>query len=556
LRSCIRRVLAACALLLTVNSDAPAQVVIGELIGADNGRPLPGTLVTLVDSAGMRWARYVTNAAGRFILQPNTPGRYIIRAERIGYQVAVSPLLTVTDTLRYRFVIQPLPVQLPEIDVASRERGCARRPDGPAVAALWNEIRKALDVAQWTAETGGLTYTGHVYQTTIDPERQLLRDAESTAYSARSHMPFVVASPAELASRGFSRPNGTDVYLLGPDATILTSQEFLDTHCFGLTADARAPGMIGLSFEPLRRRSDIVDIAGTLWVDRASAALRRLEYEYTNLPRPMSQFGATGNSEFMRLNNGLWIISRWRIEAPEMEARADGGRMNVVKLGAIESGGFVTSASDGETLLHAAPRGRTTIEGVARASPRGEPLHDARVFLAGTEFEAVSDSAGRFRIDSIPPGRYALTFFHDLVKDVPIPVAVDSLHIRADTTIVRDVSMPATEELFRTLCPRQRVERGRTGLIYGVVYDQRGEPIPGADVRADWKVVGSDRNVDDFSWQTRTDALGRYYLCSMPLENDIVLRKWVVADGLRRSELSVEVRVDRSAPPIMRVDFR
>ena len=57
---------------------------------------------------------------------------------------------------------------------------------------------------------------------------------------------------------GFSRPNGTDVYLLGPDATILTSQEFLDTHCFGVVADSRNPGMIGLSFAPLRRRDDIV----------------------------------------------------------------------------------------------------------------------------------------------------------------------------------------------------------------------------------------------------------------------------------------------------------
>jgi hypothetical protein len=532
-----------------------SQVVLGELVSAEDRRPLPGTLVTLVDSSGMRWARYVTNAAGRFILRPNMPGRYIIRAERIGDQLASSPLLTVgTDTLLYRFVIQPLPVQLPGIDVASRERGCERRTDGRAVETLWNEIRKALDVAQWTTETGGLTYTGNIYQSTIDTEHLLLRGAERSTYTAESRMPFSVASPADLARRGFARPNGQDVYLLGPDASILTSQEFLDTHCFGLAADPRAPEMIGLSFEPLRRRGDIVDIAGTLWVERATAALRRLEYTYTNLPQPMSQFGAGGAADFLRLSNGLFIVSRWRIDGPAMGLQSTPRR--VIKLGVVESGGFVTRASAGDTVLHAAARGRNALEGVARTSPRGQPLRDARVFLAGTEFEAMSDSAGRFRIDSIPSGRYALTFTHDFSLDVPFPVAIDSVHIAGDSTTVRNVSMPEFDELLRIVCPRQAEETFPPGLIYGVVYDDRGLPVDGAPVRAEWELPKEDgEGFDQYYRNTRTDSRGRYYLCWMPLGRDIALKR-MAGVGQRGRELAVDARLDRSALPIMRVDFR
>src|SRR3989442_51056 len=47
-----------------------------------------------------------------------------------------------------------------------------------------------------------------------------------------------------------------------------------------------------------------------------------------------------------------------------------------------------------------------TITGVVRAQETGAPLRDARVTIAGTRFNARTDSAGEYTIADVPPGTY------------------------------------------------------------------------------------------------------------------------------------------------------
>src|SRR6266550_1463348 len=47
-----------------------------------------------------------------------------------------------------------------------------------------------------------------------------------------------------------------------------------------------------------------------------------------------------------------------------------------------------------------------TIMGVVRAQETGAPLRDARVTIAGTRFNAQTDSAGRYTIPDVGPGTY------------------------------------------------------------------------------------------------------------------------------------------------------
>src|SRR5437867_11298834 len=46
-----------------------------------------------------------------------------------------------------------------------------------------------------------------------------------------------------------------------------------------------------------------------------------------------------------------------------------------------------------------------TITGVVRAQDTGAPLWDARVTVAGTSFNAETDSAGRYTITGVPAGK-------------------------------------------------------------------------------------------------------------------------------------------------------
>src|SRR5882762_7060832 len=49
-----------------------------------------------------------------------------------------------------------------------------------------------------------------------------------------------------------------------------------------------------------------------------------------------------------------------------------------------------------------------TITGVVRAQETGTPLRDARVTIAGTRFNARTDSAGQYTIVDVPPGTYRI----------------------------------------------------------------------------------------------------------------------------------------------------
>ena len=67
------------------------------------------------------------------------------------------------------------------------------------------------------------------------------------------------------------------------------------------------------------------------------------------------------------------------------------------------------------------------IAGVVRAQETGAPLWDARITVAGTRFDARTDSAGRYTITGVPPGTYrvqALIIGYGLGEVAGVTVAV------------------------------------------------------------------------------------------------------------------------------------
>jgi len=82
----------------TLSDTASAQGIEGRLLDEPTGEPISGGIVTLLDAERQSIRRSaVTDDDGTFSLRISVPGRYHLRASRIGYEEIDSPPLDVRD---------------------------------------------------------------------------------------------------------------------------------------------------------------------------------------------------------------------------------------------------------------------------------------------------------------------------------------------------------------------------------------------------------------------------------------------------------------------------
>ena len=304
--------------VLAAGTGAVAQTVVGVVVEAGTGRPVPGAFVRLEQVDGGRGGSVLAGADGTFVLRAGGPGRYRLIAERIGYRDPGTTLVELdrSESVRVTLAIPVRPVDLEGIRAEVGER-CRARPDaGLATARLWEEARKALEVARWTASEAVARYS----LTEFTRERsasslEVLDEDRNLRSGFYSGSPYRAVSPESLAEHGFVRDTAGEWLYLAPDAEVLMSDAFLDSHCFRLVPGD--DGLVGLGLEPVPGR-DVPEIEGVLWLDAASGLLRRLEFRYVNLPfahgRNWDRIG--GQVEFEQLANGVWIVRRWYIRMP------------------------------------------------------------------------------------------------------------------------------------------------------------------------------------------------------------------------------------------------
>lgn len=293
-----------------------AQTVTGQVIDSVSGTPVGEGFVVLLNEQGREVARTLAAPDGRFVLDAPAPGagRYRLRSERIGYVATTSALFSLAEgqTLTQSLPVRALGVRLEPI-VVSRGSPCRPGPDqDQGTATVWEEIRKALAAATWTAGQRVYQYRVATFERDWDAERRsVLRQVEDTLV-AYSFAPFAPRAPAALARQGYvvAEEDGTAYY--APDAVVLQDSAFLETHCFAVV---RRPAQIGLSFVPVPGRR-VPDVRGAMWLDQGSDELRALEYRYTRLPAGQNDERIGGTIEFLRLPAGGWIVHRWQIRMP------------------------------------------------------------------------------------------------------------------------------------------------------------------------------------------------------------------------------------------------
>lgn len=295
------------------------EAVRGTLVEEPEGRAIPGALVMLVDSAGAERAHALSDSAGGFRLGAPGPGRYTLRAERVGYAMTSSPVIAVGrgETVEHRLAVRVQAVRLEGLAGVADEPRCESRPaHAERTRALWEEARKALAAAAWAQDAPLFTFQVRRWKRPLDlgTRRRKYTTAETSLVSAPR--PFESLPAAGLAADGYVRREGGETVYYIPDAHVLLSDEFLDGHCFGVVAGRS--GRVGLSFEPVPGRR-LPDVRGVLWLDPATAELREMVFGYTGLPGSVAREGAGGRVEFERLPYGAWIVRRWAVRMPVVE---------------------------------------------------------------------------------------------------------------------------------------------------------------------------------------------------------------------------------------------
>jgi len=537
--------------LLLLPLPAAGQIVRGQVVEESTNHPVEGAMVLLLELDQRTVHRVLTDASGGFILDADRPGPHFIRVDRIGYESLTTERFDVPVEGTFRQVTVPIqPVELAGIAVEGTRRCEVRGEQGEATARVWEEARKALEAAAWTLESGAYRYTLLQYERDLEPDGRTVRKESRRFNRGTGQAPYVSVPADELAERGFIQENrDRSATYYAPDAAAFLSDAFLDTHCMQI--GGVRDGEIGLEFEPIRGRR-LPDIRGTLWLDAATAQLRRLDFRYVNRPVDHDMGDAGGEVLFGRLPNGTWIVRDWGIRMPILGANPQ--RTRIVVLGYQVQGGVVWRVSDrdGTTVLEAAT---ASLGGTVTDSLGASPLSGVTVREQSGEGVAVTEGAGTFFLPGLAPGMQSLELSHPSLDSLGLGPVFHALDVEAGQVASTRIRFPGVGQVLAEACTGAPPEDRETTVVMGRVRVGNA-PAAGSRVRVRW-LSGNRRGFeataraapeqagfpplvwaeeeDDPRWLTTTlDARGIFMLCGVPTSSQ--LRVQVVTGGFPTDE--------------------
>ena len=469
-------------------------------------------------------ARALTNERGEFRVAAGEAGTYHIRSTRIGFGALSSPPFTLSagETASQRLVLTDIPFVLDTIH-SQGKTVCGKAAGDVAAAtwAIWDQARAALTAGDVTAIEQGVSATVIRYSRTLELTHRRIVTQAGVARTEVIGQAWRSISPDSLRRVGYV--SGSDsLAFSAPGLEVLASDEFVEDHCFHLSAgDAE---VVGVSFEPTRERRRVAEVRGTAWLDRKSSGLRRLEFAYVNVSKDIDG-EAGGEMEFVQLRNGAWAISRWSIRMPVL-ALVDG--LHGLETRLVEyhvvGGELVTAtsvASEGRDTLWARPPLR--LAGRIVDSVSGTPVRKARVSLRGTGASGITSDDGTFSIANVMPGGYMLEI---------VTPSLDSMNAVKEAPLVFTDSMPPL--VLRVPTGGQMAARlcgsrpAAAGIVLGTV-STRGDTTPSANVAvsAIWTTVSSAKGVADDRPQVRnvrTNGAGSFVMCDLPINTAMTLK--------------------------------
>lgn len=490
-RNAVRLLIGAATLAATAfPASLSAQELRGTVVESNDTTRVSGAVVLLLHATkDSIFTRIITGERGTFSLSAPAATPVRLRVLRIGYQAtnAGPYTLAIGQTESVRIKLSDQRVVLATFDVASTKR-CEVRPDSALlVAQLYEEARKAL-LASATVVSGVRHQAQFVLFNRIQDERKKLRaPIKRNTFAGPTFKPFASVSADALAKSGFVVEQSDGFMYHAPDAELLLSDLFLRSHCLQLVnGTGERAASIGIGFRPTEESVGrrMVDVKGTLWLDRSSNELQYLDYEYVGIPDALTREGVGGRVEYTQMSGGFWFVGKWAIRTPSYKPGATfgpgaSGSMTAVNLAGLEIGGGEVQwiKADDQTIYS-----------------------NPGAVLAGAE-----------------------------PSDVHFTIGVKgSIEASAGTEVANATSVSRTDTIFSSSDCQAVSTEGYTGQVRGSVRDGARGKNDSTMVIAEWKEDFRVSGKQDFVWQVRTlrtkaNADGGYVFCGLPIARPISL---------------------------------
>ncbi len=510
------RTLVPIALIVSGAFALDAQEVRVEVVKHADGRPIPGTLLTLLSERDSTQLGRFSDQNGRATFRTPRRGGYRIRAERVGYDTWTSVMLVPSASpIRVRAGMKLRSLRLPPV-TGKGETHCSNLGEqATATGDIWGEIRKALSANKVTETQGLVSLDIEGYDRVLDSAGNVVTERTDRRRANTLEPQKGVDSPAFKV----------------PDAVSLLSQDFVGTHCFSSVRGSGAEnGLLGLEFKPAQLGNK-ADLSGVLWLDPTTYSLRHLAFDYVNVPASARAARATGRVDFQPLAGGEWIVSRWRIRTPRSES---GGVARAIGAAHAEpTPEIIVAASDG---------GGTRITGSVFDGTTGRPLPGVSITTTSGRYRASTNAGGGYEL--VVEGDFVdtLVFDHPRLRLLRVP-RVRPVSVRSGGRTQLAIMIPSIAVLRQALCPAQGRQSQPAGVAVGYVHDAFGKPIANARVSASWQELWTEekgrlvasrqqRTVD-----TQTAADGSYLLCGFTRDTRVNLG--VSVDGTPRAEETI-----------------
>jgi hypothetical protein len=167
-----------------------------------------------------------------------------------------------------------------------------------------------------------------------------------------------------------------------------------------------------------------------------------------------------------------------------------------------------------------AKNGKAQIVGVVVDSLNGRYLSGADVVIEGVSATLETDSLGRFKIESLPPGTYQVGIFHPLLDTLGIALSTKPFHVGPDSLGFVALAVPSAATIIRRSCPIRPGALGNSAVIGHVNDPETLQPVPRAEVSIAWtdievsKAVGVRRTPRLI--RDSTDGSGAFKICGLP----------------------------------------